>query len=393
MSALQFYIDSINFSTANTVYLNDLLTEVAPDGYYSSNGYYRRQVDGNLIDIAACPVIDTVSVTGVGETTATFNGNFINNGEDSTAVRGFVYGTSPNPTTANSVITDASIGTGTYSLNVTGLESVETYYVRAYSIVFGNAIYGDEIVFTTVIIVPCNGIGDAGGNEISDQYVSLDSTGGVIAFLFDPVGQVDKLEIYHGLPQDGGVNKKATTSQSAINTYTLTVNTSVSASVGAVYSSTSGASYTVYTTKISGTGTSLIVTCPTFTAPITALTKISGTGDSSIDFTLSTQTYGGNYGPFDNVWGTLPSNLEPNDPVLPVDQFIGTDKGSVPTRQTQFTSDTGYTVSSMIVGGRTYDQVVWWKYTAEDYLTNPTATIRSVGGSAGTQWFSVRLCF
>jgi hypothetical protein len=393
MSALQFYIDSANFSTATTVYLDSLLTDVAPDGYYSLQGYYRRQVDGALTDVASCPIIDTVSVTAVGETTATFNGNFINNGGDVNAVRGFVYGTSPNPTTANSVITDTVRAQGAYSLNVTGLASVVQYYVRAYSIVFGETIYGDQLNFTTVVIVPCGATTEAGGRGIEDLNVSLNSIGGVIVFLLEPYGFVDKLEIYHGLPQNEGVNKKATTSQSAINTYTLTVNTLVSASVGDIYSSTSGASYTVYTTKISGTGTSLIVTCPTFTTPITALTKISGTGDSSIDFTLSTQTYGGNYGPFDNVWGTPSSNLEPDDTDLPVDQFIGTDKGAVPTRQAEFTADTGFTIPNMTIGGVTYNQIIWWKYTAADYLVNSVANIRITGGSFDTQWKTLRLCF
>jgi hypothetical protein len=315
-----YYINSISFSNATSVYLDDLLTIIAPDGYYSIDGIYRNQINGLLSDTAMCPSVDTVSVTNLAETTATFNGNFVNNGGDSTAVRGFVYSTSPNPTTANSVITDTVRAQGIYSLNVTGLGVNTTYYVRAYAIVFGNTIYGDQLNFTTVVIVPCGGTGDSGGRELSDQYVNLNSTGGVIVFLFDPIGQVDKLEIYHGLPQNGGVNKKATTSQSA------------------------------------------------------------------------TGTYGGNYGPFDNVWGTLPSNSLPNSTNLPVDQFIGTNKGTVPTRQSQYTSDTGYVVSSMTVGGRTYDQVVWWKYTAADYLISNVATIRATGGSSGTRWYSVRVC-
>ena len=314
------YIDSASFSNATSVFLDELLTIIAPDGYYSDGSYYRQQIDGNLIDLLPCVGIDTVSITAVGETTATFNGNLINNGGDVNAVRGFVYGTSTNPTTANSVITDTIRAQGTYSLNVTGLASVVQYYVRAYTIVFGETIYGDELSFTTVVIVPCDGTGDAGGLELSDQYVNLDSTGGVIVFLFDALTQVDKLEIYHGLPQNGGVNKKATTSQSAPG------------------------------------------------------------------------EFGGNYGPFDNVWGTLPSNSLPNDPDLPVDQFIGAGKGTITTRQTQYTSDTGYVIPSMTVGGRTYQQVVWWKYTNADYLVSSVATIRSVGGSSGTQWYSVRLC-
>lgn len=144
---MNVYIDSANFSTATTVYLDSLLLEVAPDGYYSNNSYYRQQIDGKLIDLLPCVGIDTVSITAVGETTATFNGNLINNGGDVNAVRGFVYGTSTNPTIANSVITDTVIGQGTYSLNVTGLTTGVTYYVRAYTIVFGETIYGDELNF------------------------------------------------------------------------------------------------------------------------------------------------------------------------------------------------------------------------------------------------------
>ena len=50
-----FYINSINFSTATTVYSDALLNTVAPDGYYSYQGFYRRQVSGKLTDLVACP--------------------------------------------------------------------------------------------------------------------------------------------------------------------------------------------------------------------------------------------------------------------------------------------------------------------------------------------------
>jgi hypothetical protein len=144
------YIDSASFSNATSVFLDELLTIIAPDGYYSDGSYYRQQVSGNLIDLLPCVGIDTVSITAVEETIATFNGNLINNGGDVNAVRGFVYGTSTNPTTANSVITDTVTGQGTYSLNATGLTSGITYYVKAYTIVFGDTIYGDQLTFTTL---------------------------------------------------------------------------------------------------------------------------------------------------------------------------------------------------------------------------------------------------
>lgn len=175
-------------------------------------------------------------------------------------------------------------------------------------------------VYTPLPPVPCNGLSTSGGYQVSDNYVSLDPSGGVVVFLFDPIGFVDKMEIYHGLPQDGGVNKVATTSQSA------------------------------------------------------------------------TGTFGNNYGPFDNVWGTPPTNSLPNDVNFPVDQFVGTNKGTVPTRQTEYTNDTGFTIPSMTIGSITYQQVVWWKYTSADYLTNNIATIRAIGGATGTVWNSIRVC-
>jgi len=203
------YIDSASFSNATSVFLDELLTIIAPDGYYSDDSYYRQQIDGKLIDLLPCVGIYTVSITAVGETTATFNGNLINNGGDVNAIRGFVYGTSTNPTTSNSVITDTVMAQGTYSLNVTGLTTGVTYYVRAYTIVFGETIYGDELNITP----PVNSVewisGDyppvaySGGGTSGENIVNLSGTVEIIgtpvtfraygywAFLEPAIGSID----------------------------------------------------------------------------------------------------------------------------------------------------------------------------------------------------------
>jgi uncharacterized protein (TIGR02145 family) len=174
---------------------------------------------------------------------------------------------------------------------------------------------------TTVPGVPCNGTSDSGGAGLKDLNVNLDPAGGVITFLFDPQGAADKMEFYHGLPQDYGINKVATTSQSA------------------------------------------------------------------------SEDFGGNYGPFDDEYGTPPAPIIfPNNPTTDVDQFIGTLKGTVPTRQAEYTSDTGCTIPSMTIGSVTYDQVVWWRYDAADYLANPVVTVRVTGSGDNTLWNSIRIC-
>ena len=45
----------------------------------------------------------------------------------------------------------------------------------------------------------------------------------------------------------------------------------------------------------------------------------------------------------------------------------------------------------MVVGGTTYQQIVWWEYTPADYTVSPFAQIRTTGPS-GTGWNIVRLC-
>lgn len=102
----------------------------------------------------------------------------------------------------------------------------------------------------------------------------------------------------------------------------------------------------------------------------------------------------GNAGPFDNVFGTYPSNLIPDTSDATSSKlFIGSLIASPPTRQTQFTADTGYTIPTMTVGAITYQQVIWWEYTADDYSNNPVATLRITGPSGGgTAWDVLRVC-
>ena len=102
----------------------------------------------------------------------------------------------------------------------------------------------------------------------------------------------------------------------------------------------------------------------------------------------------GNSGPFDNTYGTEPSNTIPTGPQAVANaQFIGTDIQNpwTVTRQTEFNTDTSFSVPNMVIGGITYQQIVWWQYTTADYQTNPIATVR-ITGTTGTGWDAIRLC-
>ena len=92
-----------------------------------------------------------------------------------------------------------------------------------------------------------------------------------------------------------------------------------------------------------------------------------------------------NSGPFDNLYGnpTIPTNSE----ATATDQFIGSSKGTIPSRQAEFASETG---SSLVIDS-TYQQLIWWIYNASDFSISNQVTIR-VTGPSGTVWNIKRLC-
>jgi len=66
--------------------------------------------------------------------------------------RGFVYGTSPNPTTADTKLVAGGTTTGTYTNGTTGLLENTTYHVRAYMIDSGQTFYSDNFETSTLPI-------------------------------------------------------------------------------------------------------------------------------------------------------------------------------------------------------------------------------------------------
>ena len=97
---------------------------------------------------ASAPTVTTTAVTGITTTTSVSGGNVTSDGGASVTVRGVCWGTSVNPTTANSYTTDGS-GTGIYTSSITGLSPNTSYHVRAYATNSVNTSYGADVAFTT----------------------------------------------------------------------------------------------------------------------------------------------------------------------------------------------------------------------------------------------------
>ncbi len=92
------------------------------------------------------PTVSTSAVTSVTPTTAQGNGSVDSDGGDTITERGFVWSTSPNPTTSGSKVT-ASGTTGSYNASLTGLSAYTVYHVRAYATNGQGTSYGADVTF------------------------------------------------------------------------------------------------------------------------------------------------------------------------------------------------------------------------------------------------------
>ncbi len=109
------------------------------------------------------PTVTTATASNITPYTFTIGGDVTSEGGAAVTQRGVCYGTSENPTIADSHTTDGS-GTGTFVSDITGLTQNTIYYVRAYATNSIGTAYGQQVTVTTII----DGI-----DETSDQVVKV----------------------------------------------------------------------------------------------------------------------------------------------------------------------------------------------------------------------------
>lgn len=116
---------------------------------YSSQEHSVRAVRNINGVSTTIPTVITSTPSNITSISAYCGGNVTSDGGATVIQRGVCYGTSPNPTTSNMVVTGGS-GTGSFSCSVTGLSAGTTYYAKAYAINSEGTSYGEQKQFTTM---------------------------------------------------------------------------------------------------------------------------------------------------------------------------------------------------------------------------------------------------
>lgn len=100
------------------------------------------------------PIISSATATEITATSAKANGSMPFNGGGTVTAQGFCYGTSVNPTTANSIASVTPDTIGDFNTVLSGLTTGQIYHYRAYATNAKGTSYGADRQFTAGAVMP-----------------------------------------------------------------------------------------------------------------------------------------------------------------------------------------------------------------------------------------------
>ncbi len=122
------------------------------DAIGSTGSRPKVSIDNIAVTSIIKPTITTGSATSVAQTTATLGGNITATGGASVTERGAYWSTSSGfaDGAGTKISATGTFGTGSFTVNATGLTASTTYYFKAYAVNSAGTSYGTEGTFTTL---------------------------------------------------------------------------------------------------------------------------------------------------------------------------------------------------------------------------------------------------
>ena len=138
------YITGLNAGT--TYYVRAYATNSVGTAYGNQISFTTTPPIGSLATLS------TTTISSITSTSAASGGSISNDGGNAITARGLCWSTSAAPLVTGTHTTNGT-GTGVFTSNITGLTANTTYYVRAYANNSVGTAYGNQVSFTTTIIL------------------------------------------------------------------------------------------------------------------------------------------------------------------------------------------------------------------------------------------------
>ena len=137
----RFYCEMTNLTNATTYYIRAFATN-------SEGTTFGDVITVRTVEHPMLPSVTTDEVSDITLNSAVCGGNVVNDGFAEITERGICYATHETPTVFDYKVSGGS-GMGLFQCRMSGLETLTTYYVRAYAKNSEGYAYGNEVTFVT----------------------------------------------------------------------------------------------------------------------------------------------------------------------------------------------------------------------------------------------------
>lgn len=151
-----------SFTSNLTGLLNKTIYYVRAYATNASGTAYGNEI---TFTTSSLPAVTTFAASNITSFFASAGGNVTDDGGTPVISRGVCWSTAQNPVVTGFHTSDGT-GTGTFSSNITGLQSNTTYYIRAYATNSSGTGYGSQNSFTTTVSAT-----DVDGNVYSSVQI------------------------------------------------------------------------------------------------------------------------------------------------------------------------------------------------------------------------------